>query len=209
MHNTKEVSAEIGNEYKATSIEKIGLHQWNEFLELIRSFHGHVAPGVVIGGIMISIARKQLPEGILFDAICETSACLPDAVQIFTPCTVGNGWLKVVNLGRFAISLYDKHSGNGVRIWLDPVKLQHWDEIRSWFLKLKTKREQNTDRLLEQIRNVGAGIYTIRQVQIKPEYLTKHSKGPIEICSVCGEAYPARDGVVCLGCQGEAPYRVG
>ena len=62
-------------------------------------------------------------RGCLFDAICETRNCLPDAVQLLTPCTIGNGWLKVVNVGRFALTLYDKYQGEGVRVYLDPAKV--------------------------------------------------------------------------------------
>ncbi len=46
---------------------------------------------------MVDLALKNLPKGEFFDALCETPACLPDAVQLLTPCTVSNGWLKVVN----------------------------------------------------------------------------------------------------------------
>jgi formylmethanofuran dehydrogenase subunit E len=184
----------------------VGADSWQEFLNRLISFHGYPAPGVIVGGIMVDTAKKQIPEGVLFDAICETSSCLPDAVQLLTPCTVGNGWLRVINLGRYALSLYDKYKGNGVRIYLDPKKLEGWDEIKAWFLKLKTKDEQDTERLQEQILKAGRDIYTLHKVQVKPEYLKKRSKGPIAICSVCGEAYPARDGEICLGCQGESPY---
>jgi formylmethanofuran dehydrogenase subunit E len=63
---------------------------------------------------MVDLALSILPRGILFDAIAETGHCLPDAIQLLTPCTVGNGWLKVRDLGRFALALYDKQSGEGV-----------------------------------------------------------------------------------------------
>ena len=67
----------------------IGPYAFDEFLQLIKSFHGNVAPGVVIGGIMVEMARGLLPAEILFDAVCETRNCLPDAVQLLTPCTIG------------------------------------------------------------------------------------------------------------------------
>jgi len=103
---------------------KIVSHSFEEYLKLLESFHGNAAPGPIIGGFMVDLALKHIPEGILFDAVSETPACLPDAVQILTPCTVGNGWLKVMNLGRFALSLYDKYTGRGVRVFLDPEKLE-------------------------------------------------------------------------------------
>jgi len=104
-----------------------------EFINRVRDFHGYAAPGVIIGGFMVHLAKTHMPAGVLFDAISETPACLPDAIQLLTPCTVGNGWLKIVNLGRFALSLYEKYRGNGVRVFLDPVKLENGLRSRHGF----------------------------------------------------------------------------
>ena len=136
----------------------IGSYSFDEFLQLVKSFHGYAAPGVVIGGIMVEVARRQLPAEVLFDAICETRNCLPDAIQLLTPCTIGNGWLKVVNVGRFALTLYDKYEGEGVRVFLDPAKTADWPEINAWYLKLKPKKDQDSDRLLDEIREAGPEI---------------------------------------------------
>jgi hypothetical protein len=76
----------------------IGPYTYNEYLEQVRRFHGHTAPGLVVGGFIVDLALKNLPEGEFFDALCETPACLPDVVRLLTPCTVGNGCLKVVNM---------------------------------------------------------------------------------------------------------------
>jgi formylmethanofuran dehydrogenase subunit E len=189
-------------------VDRIGIYAWEEYIKRVNSFHGYAAPGVIIGGIMINIAMERIPKGILFNVICETAYCLPDAVQLLTPCTVGNGWLKIIDLGRFAVSLYGKNDGKGVRIYLDAKKLQDWDEIKAWFLKLKDKKEQNVERLREQIRKAGCDIYKIYPVRIKPQYLIKRSKGSIGICNKCGEAYPVKDGTICRGCQGNSPYDV-
>ncbi len=192
-----------------TPIERVGPYTWEEFLERIRQFHSYPAPGVLVGGVMVAMAMEQIPAGVLFNAICETSSCLPDSVQLLTPCTVGNGWLRVINLGKYAVSLYDKYEGNGVRVHLDPAKLEGWDQVRDWHLKLKTKREQDSALLQEQIRQAGRAICTLRPVQVKQGERARSSKGAIGICRSCGEAYPVKDGVVCLGCQGLAPYEAG
>jgi formylmethanofuran dehydrogenase subunit E len=184
----------------------IGSHSFDEFLKLVQSFHGHPAPGVIIGGIMVEMARRQLPGKVIFDAICETRNCLPDAMQILTPCTIGNGWLKVVNVGRFALTLYDKYEGKGVRVFMDPTKVADWPEIETWYLKLKPKKEQNPVLLLEEIRQAGPAILEWRQVQIRPQFLGKRSRGRIVICPLCREAYPAQDGGICRACQGEPLY---
>ena len=115
-------------------------------------FHGNPAPGLLIGGFMVDMAMRERPEGEFFDVLCETSVCLPDAVQLLTPCTYGNGWLKVVDIGRFAITVFEKYSGKGVRVHLDASKLGDYPEIKSWFFRLKRKEEQDQEKLMGEIR---------------------------------------------------------
>jgi formylmethanofuran dehydrogenase subunit E len=177
-----------------------------QYLRLVRSFHGYTAPGVIIGGFMVNLAKSKIPEGVLFNAICETTVCLADAIQLLTPCTVGNGWVKIINLGRFALSLYDKDQGNGFRVFLDPKKLDNWPEIKSWFFKLKPKAEQNMELLMTQIKEAGETLCGIHPVRVRPELLKKEKRGEIVLCPRCQEAYPAKDGQVCRGCQGQSPY---
>jgi formylmethanofuran dehydrogenase subunit E len=181
-------------------------HSFNEFLQMVKSFHGNVAPGVVLGGIMVQVARQQLPEEMLFDAISETRSCLPDAIQLLTPCTIGNGWLKVVNVGRFALALYDKYQGEGVRVFLDPPKVADWPEINAWYLKLSPKKEQDLDQLLEEIKNAGPKILGWERIKIRPQFLGKRNRDRIVICPLCREAYPSQDGGICRACQGEPLY---
>jgi formylmethanofuran dehydrogenase subunit E len=179
-----------------------------KYLHVVESFHGYTAPGVIIGGFMVNLAKRNLTEGTLFNAICETPVCLPDAIQLLTPCTVGNGWLRIMNFGRFALSLFDKDQGNGFRVFLNPEKLDKWPEIKSWFLKVKPKAEQNTELLIAQIKEAGETLCGIHPVQVRPEFLKKQKRGEIVICPCCQEAYPSKDGEVCRGCQGESPYMV-
>ena len=64
---------------------RIGKWDHDAFVAVVKDFHGHVAPGVIIGGYMVEMARRTLPEGILYDAVSETVQCLPDAIQLLTP----------------------------------------------------------------------------------------------------------------------------
>lgn len=187
----------------------IGPWTHDQFMEEARTFHGYPAPGLIIGGYMVEMARKALPEGILFDAISETTHCLPDAVQLLTPCTVGNGWLRIRNFGIYAVSLFDKHTGKGVRVHLDVDKLAPWPEIRAWFLKEKTKAEQDTDALQREIREAGESLLTLRPVLLRQDALGHKGKGRIVRCPLCGEWHPASFGGICRSCQGESPYEQG
>ncbi len=175
------------------------------FGALARSFHGYPAPGLLIGGRMVDLARRGLPDGILFDAISETSKCLPDAVQILTLCSTGNGWLKTLDLGRFAVILYDKYTGDGRRVHLDAAALDDWPEIKNWFFALKPKPEQNTPRLMAEIRAAGDAILEVKPVRVRPELLEKPHMAPYAVCPDCGEAYPRRHGPRCRACSGASP----
>ncbi len=184
----------------------IGPYTYDEFFDRVKRFHGHVAPGVVMGGFMVDLALKNLPEGEFFDALCETRACLPDAVQLLTPCTIGNGWLKVINMGRYALTLYEKFGGKGVRVYVDAPKTDAWPELKSWYFKSKEKKEQNFERLMSEIREAGAGVCSLQRVQMDHRFMEVKHRNGFRVCVLCGEAYPSGDGAICRGCQGDAPY---
>ena len=169
----------------------IGPYSFEEYIDKVRSFHGSIAPGMLAGGIMVDIAQNNLPEGELFDVICESGHCLPDAVQLLTPCTIGNGWLKIVNTSRYALTFYNKYSGDGIRVYLDADRLSAWPEVRSWFLREKPKHEQSLEGIIREFKEAGPELFGTRQVQVKPEYVLnkKKKKPPIAICPSCKEAY--------------------
>jgi formylmethanofuran dehydrogenase subunit E len=186
----------------------IGPYSFEGFIEKVKAFHGSIAPGIIAGGIMVDIAQQHLPEGEFFDVICETQHCLPDAVQLLTPCTIGNRWLKIVDTSRYALTFFNKYTGEGIRVYLDAKKLKNLPAIRAWFLKEKPKKEQGLTETLDEFRKAGRSIYSTEKVTVKPAFLTssnqKHSA--IALCPSCGEAYRADLGNICLACQGNGPY---
>jgi formylmethanofuran dehydrogenase subunit E len=179
---------------------------FDEYIEMIKAFHGHVAPGVVLGGFMVDLAYRNLPQGEYFDAISETRSCLPDAIQLLTPCTVGNGWLRIIDLGRFALSLFEKYRGNGVRVYVDSQKLDDWPELKAFFFKLKPKKEQDFEVLMGEISLAHTSIFGVQKVMVDLDFIQSHHRDAFAVCPLCGEGYPENDGEICLGCQGEAPY---
>lgn len=181
-------------------------YSYDQFLDRITAFHGYPAPGLIIGGKMVAVALAAMPAGSIFDAICETGTCLPDAIQLLTPCTAGNGWLKVLDLGRFALALYDKRTGQGCRVALDPEKIAAWPQIDLWFFKRKPKADQDFPALLAEIQRAGARILKVETVQVHPRIMVKNEVGPRALCPQCGESYPLKHGPRCLACQGASPY---
>ena len=180
----------------------------DEYCEKVKDFHGgNLAPGLIIAGFMVDLACRNLPENTLFEVICETPSCIPDAVQLLTPCTAGNQWMHIIDIGRYAISVYDKYSGEGVRVHLNPSKLKKWPAINEWFFRLKPKNEQDTQEILKQAIEAGIGILDIDKVKITPEFLVKKKKESVRICPVCKEAFPSDEGVLCPACrEGYLPY---
>ena len=176
-----------------------------EFYRAIERFHGWKAPGVVIGGFMVDLAQERIGPDVEADAIVETIHCLPDAVQIFTPCTCGNGWMKVIDWDKFALTLYDKKTLHGERVWLDIGKICRFPDVHNWYMRLVPKAELPLDVLLKSIEEAGRGMLSSAPVQVI-RHQGKLKKGQIAVCSRCGEAYPASQGERCLSCQGKGYY---
>lgn len=187
-------------------MNEIGRYTVDQYIAKLIEFHGNLAPGVLIGGLMVDAAMRKMTGYEYFDAICESAACLPDAIQVLTPCTVGNGWLKIVNTGRFALTLYDKKSGHGFRVSLDASKLDRYPEIKNWFMRLVSKNAQDKDALLAQIRAAGHDIFAVKPVTVSPALRGKHDPPPIALCASCGEAFPHDGSALCLACQGMDLY---
>lgn len=181
----------------------------DDFLKKIEAFHGFTAPGLVIGGLMVDMAqelvRENMGEGVDADAIVEAKHCLPDAVQIFTPCTIGNGWLKIVDWGKFALCLYDKNSMHGYRVWFDVSKAANFPNLYNWYMKKVSKKDLPIDILLDAIFTAGRDALSSRAVSIVNTY-SGAKKGGTDICAGCGEAYPVEQGELCLSCQGQAYF---
>ena len=138
-------------------VMNIGSYTFQEFKRLAENFHGYAAPGLLIGGYMVEMAKARIPEGTLFEAVVETRKCLPDAVQLLTLCSAGNNWMKVHNLGRYAVSLFDKHTGERACVSVDPAKLDAFLEIRAGS-QGKAQKDQDEVRLLSEIEEAGDGI---------------------------------------------------
>ncbi|MDR1686616.1 MAG: formylmethanofuran dehydrogenase subunit E family protein [Desulfovibrio sp.] len=186
----------------------VGPYKFSEFKELAVKFHGYAAPGLLIGGYMTVAAKAALPDGVLFEALVETYNCLPDAVQLLTPCSTGNKRLHVVHYGKTALSLFDKYSGRGVRARVDPGLLGPRPEIRAWIMKEKGKEEQDEALLEQQIAEAGTTIIALQPVTVDLSRLNRKSDGPLAFCPRCGESFPAAHGGLCRGCAEGAPYSV-
>lgn len=176
-----------------------------ECLDTIQQFHGWKAPGLVVGLFMVDLAMGRIGKGIEFDAIVESRHCLPDAIQLFTPCTVGNGWLKIVDWDKFALTFYDRHHLNGHRVWLDLQKTQQHPLYHGWFMQTIHKKDFDNNVLLDTIIAAGKSVLSYTAVHMTDHY-RRNKKGVIGVCASCGEAYSADQGARCAVCQGKGYF---
>ena len=133
----------------------------NDCRETRRGLHGGSpnprlgGPGVLLGGFVVDYALELIGKEVEADAIVETRYCLPDAVQLLTPCTCGNGWMKVLDWDKFALSLYDKKTREGFRVRLDVDKTAAFPNLYNWFMKLVEKKNLPLEVLNQTILEAG------------------------------------------------------
>ena len=178
----------------------------DDFLIQMEEFHGYRAPGLFLGGIMLDVALQELGQTPYLNVVTETVICLPDAVQLLTPCTVGNGFLQVLDWGKFALTGYDRVSLSGVRAWLNPDALPGYPLVHRWFERSRRPTEKpDFEELASEMLAGGADLVGHRQVRLHRP-LKGSERVPTGRCPKCGESYRLSLGPTCPACRGEAYY---
>lgn len=185
--------------------DKIAGLPTDEFISRAEEFHGHISPGVVTGGFIIDAALKAFPAIERLNAMVESVVCLPDAVQLLTPCTLGNGFMQVLDWGKFAVTLYDRESLEGVRVWLDVEKVKQNPIIAGWYIRKPHAPKLNKEVVIRELFGCGRELLGQAPVRMKGS-LKNTEKVPTAICPQCGESYPIRFGDACAHCGGQAYY---
>ena len=176
-----------------------------ECLRIIENFHGWKAPGLVLGLFMVDLAQELIGTQTEADAIVETRHCLPDAIQLFTPCTVGNGWMKILDWDKFALSLYDRRTQYGFRVWVDLEKMRCYPKLFKWYMRLIPKKDLPLDVLLGVILEAGRCILSSNAITMT-RFHARVKKTAVNVCPVCNEAFTADQGPICLTCKGDGYY---
>jgi len=177
-----------------------------DFLIRMEEFHGYRSPGILLGGWMLDTALEELGPTPYLNVVTETVVCLPDAVQLLTPCTIGNGFLQILDWGKFALTGYDRMSLSGVRVWLKTGGLSGTPLIRSWFERSAKRSEKPPFGVLaSEILAVGKKLLGHRPVRLN-RALKDAEHVPTGQCPVCGESYRLSLGPACPACRNEAYY---
>jgi formylmethanofuran dehydrogenase subunit E len=156
-------------------------------------FHTSPAPGVLIGAYMVDYAMELLKATSaqkLF-AVCETPKCLPDSLQEIAHCTTGNGRLRIVPIGKFAITMNcasDKEVADAVRVYIDCEKLKKFKTIDAWYANSPSyQKSVMKDRLQEEIFRAGRDILSYENVRIT---ITPKQRWNSVTCPCCGDPVP-------------------
>ena len=180
-----------------------------DLLIRMEEFHGYRSPGLLLGGVMLDAAQRELGPTPYLNVVTETVVCLPDAVQLLTPCTMGNGFLQVLDWGKFALTSYDRMTLSGVRVWLRADALNGFPLIRHWFDRSNRPPEKPPfDELASEIMKAGESLTNQRPVRLH-RALKEAARVPTGRCPECGEFYALRLGPTCPACSTEAYYDYG
>lgn len=185
--------------------------------EEVYKFHTRRAPGIPIAVAMVYLALDKLENKKRVCAYAETRTCLPDAIQYITGATVGNGDLKVLEeIGRYALTLYNRKDGHGVRVYVDQNKIdpETMPETHKFFLrkrghKVETDKEARAASakiIVGEFMKCGRQIFSWQRVKITNT--SKDAIPPIEICPKCGESFAVfgESGKECLVCGKKLAY---
>jgi formylmethanofuran dehydrogenase subunit E len=168
-------------------------------------FHTYPAPGMLIAIGMVDYALEQIGAipGDKVYAVAETRKCAPDPLQVIAFCTIGNNRLRVVDIGRFAITMNKpsmSDSAEGVRIYIDPGKITRYPVLEKWFANSpEFSKRTMTKALLDEIMSAKRSILSVQKVRIP---VIQKKKWNSAVCKTCGEAIPEDkiEGDRCAGC---------
>lgn len=181
------------------------------------NFHHKRAPGLLIAAAMIDICRTGLGEvKDRVNAISESVSCLCDVIQIMTDCTVGNRYLTIHgDLGRFALTLYDRADGRGIRafIGLDSISEEETPELYRFFHRTRSPevkaggiaRLRSGEQVVEEFMKVKDRVIGTQKVFV--ENFAKPTKPSAARCVSCHESFLQTGSTAeCSMCNGKLQY---
>jgi formylmethanofuran dehydrogenase subunit E len=163
-----------------------------EILQLA-AFHTYPAPGVLIGAFMVDYGMDLLgaKKGEKLYGVCETPKCLPDALQVLAHITIGNNRLKVVPIGKFAITMNRPSEGpsaDAVRVYVDLEKLKQYPTVDLWYANSPMFDKMSMKgTLFDEIFRAGRNILSSEKVRVP---VKQKKKWKSVTCPGCGESVP-------------------
>jgi formylmethanofuran dehydrogenase subunit E len=186
-------------------------HEIKSYIRECVKFHGFPAAGLLISIFMVDLALEKLEmsRDEKMYAVSETPKCAPDALQVITHCTVGNHGLRIINTGRFAITINKQTheaKAEGVRVYIDATKARNYPILFAWYTNdPKYKERVDAPMLLTEILNAGTNILSWEYVEV---HVPKKEKWSSVMCSCCGELVPEHtiQNGLCQACNKNSYY---
>jgi len=182
-----------------------------EYIRRCVSFHGFAPPGLLIGVFMVDLALEELgasPNEKLY-AVAETPKCAPDAVQVVTSATMGNSRLRIIETGKFSVTLNrgsTEERADGIRVYVDATKIRRYPTLDLWYTNdPRYKSVDEKDRVYDEILQAGRSILSWERVKVS---VPQKAVWQAVQCPVCKEMVPdylVEDGV-CTSCAGASYY---
>jgi formylmethanofuran dehydrogenase subunit E len=181
------------------------------YIEDCVKFHTFPAAGLILGVFMVDLALEKLgaKPGDKLYAVAESPKCLPDPAQVIIHCTYGNHRLRVIDTGRFAITINRFSEGTsapGVRVFIDAKKVSEYPTLNAWYTNDPSyKGGVDSHDLLEEILDAGRKVLSWERVNVR---FTPKAKWSSAKCPSCGEMVPANtlENGVCRACGSLAYY---
>ena len=178
-----------------------------EYIRRCVSFHGFAPPGLLIGVFMVDLAFEKLganPNEKLY-AVAETPKCAPDAVQVVTSATMGNSRLRIIETGKFSVTLNrgsTEERADGIRVYVDATKIRRYPMLNLWYTNdPRYNHVTERDRVYDEILQAGRDIFSWERVKVS---VPQKAKWQAVQCPVCKEMVPdylAENGM-CIACAG-------
>ncbi len=184
-----------------------GKYTREEFFDAIKEFRGDLAPGVILSGIMVELALERLEKGTDLLAMAEYSVDIPDAIQLLTKCTVGNGKLIIHETGKYALTLFDRKTGKGIRSFVDSKNLEKFPLLNKWIMhEARISRDEMPDLIDSIISDYDSIISVMKVVVSEDIYEDIGEEDSFIMCPLCFEPMAAKYGDKCAFCKGVSPF---
>ena len=95
------------------------------FVEPLRNFHAVLCPRQVLGVRSALLAARLLPATFpqtnkRVIALSEIDGCYSDGLLAASGCSVGHRTMRIIELGKVAVTFFDTETRHAVRIWPRP-----------------------------------------------------------------------------------------
>ncbi len=170
-------------------------------IDKILAFHIKNAPGVIMGVYMVDYAYELMDslypdrDSYTLNALSETRVCLIDSIQVMTGCTVGNKYLRLdaLDIGRYALILYNRDTGSGYRVYMDINKIDKdkYPQLYAFFNKSRDYKSASRKKLSEETISefYRAERSVLSYQKVKVNLSAKDDIVAAAICVSCGESF--------------------